>query len=106
LEPAEPDPYGEEVGLVWEATRLFGIEDLQKIVLIVPPIDEGQAAMRWEQYRVLSGGRMPPYQGGEIAATFTADGTFRVARVRVVKGRKGLYRGVSTYRSSLQVWEG
>ena len=73
-----PSPEG---GLAWEVKRLLALDDYQKVILIMPGVDEAHARRIWGQYRVISRGRLPPYGGGEIAATFSADGTCRVVRV-------------------------
>jgi hypothetical protein len=61
-------------GLSWEVRRLFALVPATKVVLIVPPLSEQQVESRWEDYRQLSGERIPPSHGGAIAATFDEDG--------------------------------
>jgi hypothetical protein len=95
-------------GLTWEVKRLFAVDDPQKIILIMPPVSESEAARRWNQYKELSRDRLPPYQGGEIAAAFEADGTCRVSRIdnRLVDksdDKRTWTRSVNAYQTSLQI---
>ena len=69
-----------EDGLAWEVRRIFASEDPAKIVLFMPPVAEEQARHRWQKYAQLSGGKIPSYRGGELAATFSKDWSCRVAR--------------------------
>jgi hypothetical protein len=69
-----------EDGLAWEVGRLLSMEEPEKVVLVVPPIDEWVVKRRWQVYHRMSGGRIPPYMGGEVAARFTAGGGCRVVR--------------------------
>jgi len=96
--PAESSPTADD-GLTWEVKRLFGLKECDKVILIVPPVDEGQAAHIWLQYQELSLGRLPPYYGGEVAATFEADGICRVVRV----AKSGWF--TKTYRRDLSAYE-
>jgi hypothetical protein len=67
-------------GLTWEAERLFRLDTPDKVVLVMPPLDRETARERWDEYRRLSGERMPAYQSGELAVTFNPGGTCQVAR--------------------------
>jgi hypothetical protein len=69
-----------EDGLAWEVGRLLALQEPEKIVLVVPPVDEWVVKRRWQVYHRMSGGRIPPYMGGEVAARFTASGGCRVIR--------------------------
>jgi hypothetical protein len=68
-------------GLRWEAERLFGLAAAAKVVHVMPPLAARERVQRWEQYRRLSGGRLPPGQGTELAATFDEAGRCVVARL-------------------------
>jgi hypothetical protein len=59
-----------EDGLAWELRRLCGLATPQKIAIVVPPVEEKEVQRRWERFRVVSAGKVPPYQGGEILLTF------------------------------------
>jgi len=91
-------------GITWEAKRLFGLKDCQKVILVMPPVDEEQAARRWGQYQELSQGLLPPVEGGEIAATFAADRTCRVARIEKTGWYSKSYaRNHHAYQELIQV---
>jgi hypothetical protein len=67
-------------GLTWEFQRLLECGSPEKVVFVVPPVSEEVAAERWERYRALSLGKLPPYQGREVVARFDAQGTCQVTR--------------------------
>ncbi len=69
-----------EDGLTWEVRQVFALHDLQRVILLMPPVDESEAQSRWEQYRCLSGHRLPGYQGGELVVVFDTQGQGRVLR--------------------------
>jgi len=70
----------------------------------MPPIDDDQAARRWQQYQELSEGLLPPFKGGEIAATFGADRTCRVARIEKTGRAPYSYaRNARAYQASIDV---
>jgi hypothetical protein len=73
-------------GLEWEVRRLFALDRPEKIVLIVPCINEDDIEGRWQSYRTLSGGRLPAYQGGEIVVRFSPSRDAFVTRVPRVYG--------------------
>jgi len=73
--------YYPEDGLSWELRRLFELPDYQKIIFVMPPVDEDTARRRWDRFSRASRGSLPIYQGGEIAANFDEDGQCRVARI-------------------------
>jgi hypothetical protein len=84
--PAIPAGTPVEDGLTWEVRQVFAMRDLWKVILLMPPVSEPEAQSRWEQYRILSGHRLPPYQGGELAAVFDTQGQGWVLRAPPVKG--------------------
>jgi hypothetical protein len=90
-----------EDGLAWEVRRIFASEDPTKVVLFMPPIAEDQAALRWQKYGRLSEGKLPPYRGGELAATFSNDWSCRVARDVPLPGFSP--RSILRYRLLIQV---
>jgi hypothetical protein len=79
-----PAPLSED-GLTWEVRRLFSLREIRKVILLMPPVDENEALSRWEQYRTLSKQRLPPYQGGELAAVFDSGGACWVLRAPLIK---------------------
>jgi hypothetical protein len=87
-------------GLSWELEQVIQSSILSKLVLIVPPVSEKEARVRWESYAALAGGKLPPFQGGELAAVFQPDGAASVYRGT---GRRWL----DEYRGALNVvtWE-
>jgi hypothetical protein len=70
----------EESSLAWEFGRILSLKEPEKVIIVVPPLDEWDAARRWLICHRMSGGRIPPYQGGEVAARLTAGGGCRVVR--------------------------
>jgi hypothetical protein len=93
-------------GLTWEVRKVFGLRDLVKVIFLMPPVVENEACQRWEQYRELSRYRLPPYQGGELGAVFTADGRCWVLRGKLHKGwfkKRGYRRDLSAYKAILEV---
>ena len=61
----------------------------------------------WRRYQVLSYGRLPPYEGGEIGAMFDAHGTCHVARIeKTGLFKKAFNRDVHAYQVMLQVRAG
>ena len=102
-DPTRPTPRAED-GLRWEARTLFGSPDSCKMILVMPPVDEEHAAARWRRYRELSFGRMPPYEGGELAAIFRENGMCEVARIsKSGMFKKTFKRDVYAYQAMLQV---
>jgi len=102
LAAAEVPIQGE--GLTWEVNRLFALKDLSKVILVMPPIPENEALPRWGRYVELSHGRLSPYRGGEIAATFTADGVCKVVRANATGWfAKSYRRDLDAYRQSFFV---
>ncbi len=88
-------------GLTWEARQIFALDRPGKVVLVMPPVDEEEARGRWEQYRRLSGGRLPAYRGGELAVAFDPSGRGAVARAA---GLGDLCeRGEEEYRRAIRV---
>jgi hypothetical protein len=67
-------------GLAWEVCRLLRLDQRQKVVFVVPPLDEDVVGHRWAVYHELSNGLIPPYQGGEVAARLSAEGVCKVVR--------------------------
>ena len=95
-----------EDGLTWEVRRVFSLREIHKVILVMPPVDENEAFDRWEQYRLLSQYRLPPYQGGELAAVFAADGACWVVRSELKKGwfgKTGYLRDKPAYDKVLDV---
>jgi hypothetical protein len=93
-------------GLRWEAEQVLQMmsQSPRKILLVVPPVDEREVYDRWEQHRQLSGGQMPIYEGGEIAARFTIDGSAEVARIAETGVLVSRYtRDAPAYRTAIQV---
>ncbi len=105
LPPPAPGGAPVEDGLTWEVRQLFGLREIQKVILLMPPVEEQEAAHRWEQYRALSNYRVPPYQGGELGAVFAPDGSCWVLRGPFIKGwfQQGYKRDLSTYQAVLEV---
>jgi hypothetical protein len=90
-------------GLAWEAQRLFGLRHPEKVVFVVPPVEEAEVHARWTAYRELSGGRLPAYAGGEIAATFDHEGRAAVARMKRAGWLTKTYRRTeAAYRGAIQ----
>lgn len=71
---------GATPGLAWEVDQLFQRDVPRKVVLLLPPMDEQEAQQRWQAARLLFREHLPPYQGGEVAATFDAQWKCRVER--------------------------
>ena len=85
---------------------MFSLREIHKVILVMPPVDENEAFDRWEQYRLLSQYRLPPYQGGELAAVFAADGACWVVRSELKKGwfgKTGYLRDKPAYDKVLDV---
>ncbi len=68
-------------GLAWEVRRVFEFRQTAKLVLVMPPLEEELARQRWESFRPLCQGRLPPYRGGELAAAFANDGPDSGSRI-------------------------
>lgn len=103
-DPTSLPPLEKMAGLTWEARRLFLLPDRRRVVLLMPPVDEEEAKVRWKQYRVVSGGLLPPYSGGEIAIGFNADGNCGVTRTpRSGLLVKGYHRNLPAYNDALRV---
>jgi hypothetical protein len=93
-------------GLRWEAEQVLQMMSKypRKVLLVVPPVEEGEVYDRWEQYRQLSRGQMPIYEGGEIAARFAIDGSAEVARIPETGVLvKGYTRDAAAYRTAIRV---
>jgi hypothetical protein len=69
-----------EVGLAWELRNIWATVAPERVVFVVPPVDEIEAKTRWAALVARSEGRVPPYEGGELAASFDADGRCEVVR--------------------------
>jgi hypothetical protein len=67
-------------GLAWEFDQLLSMKEREKVVLVVPPVAEAVVERRWFLCHELSGGRIPTYQGGEVAARLSLDGSCVVTR--------------------------
>jgi hypothetical protein len=76
-------PIDQKAGLAWELERIQLSSQLQKVFLLVPPLPEEAARERWSAYADRMGGRLPRYEGGEIAAWFDANGKCDVRRCPV-----------------------
>jgi hypothetical protein len=63
-------------------SRVFELAAEAKLVLVVPPVNHEAARRCWADFRELCERRLPPYQGGELAAVFDGDGVCSVARAR------------------------
>jgi hypothetical protein len=85
-----------EDGLAWEARQLFSLDNPEKIIIVVPPIREHEIRKRWERFRELSLGKMPPHQGGETVVTFSAAWEPNVRRVGA-PGQQSYHRGLENY---------
>jgi hypothetical protein len=68
---------GREDGLLWEARRVaeLAATEPQKVILVVPPLDEERVQRRWEQYQRLFGNSLPDYLPGMIAIGFESGGS-------------------------------
>ncbi len=60
-------------GLYWEMELLFQRTDLRKLILVMPPLDETLAQMRWETYVAFAPQLLPDYQSGLLAMRWTTD---------------------------------
>lgn len=69
-----------EHGLAWELRTVWSTVPPDRVVFVLPPVGEDEARRRWTAFHDRSDGRLPPYQGGELAAGFGADGACQVAR--------------------------
>lgn len=68
------DPNGRP-GLTWEIEQVFTPQVITKLTLVIPPhLSESLVRLRWESYRGILGGRMPPYCPEAAAIRFTHDG--------------------------------
>jgi hypothetical protein len=65
-------------GLSWEVQKVFESSNIEKLIIVVPPLPETQIRLRWEAYRELSGGKLSEFHGGGYAVTFTRDGVSQV----------------------------
>lgn len=89
-----------EDGLAWELRQVLDRVPPEKIIFVVPPVEESEVWSRWTAFHERSSGRLPRYEGGELAAGFDADWKCKVVRV----GGEGEYRHglVTKYREELQ----
>jgi hypothetical protein len=94
-------PVQGEDGLAWEVRRIFELQQIPKLVLVMPPLGEKAAQQRWEIFRPLCQNRLPEYQGRELAAAFTRDGSCIVEKGGM--GRRWR-RDEATYRRSLLIY--
>jgi hypothetical protein len=62
-----------EDGLAWEIRRMCTLQSPEKVIIIVPPIEEDDVRRRWQRYCEVTEGKIPPYEGGEILLTFGAN---------------------------------
>jgi hypothetical protein len=67
-------------GLAWELRTVLDAVPPDKVIFVMPPVGEGEAPARWESFREHSGGLLPPYEPGTLAAGFGAARTCTVAR--------------------------
>ncbi len=92
-------PKGED-GLAWEVRKVFSLATPQKLVLVVPPLDEEEIKRRWQRYRELSKGKLPPYKGGEISAVFSRRWRCEVLRVSWAR-KPSAYRLIRVFPSKV-----
>jgi hypothetical protein len=57
-------------GLAWEVNELFRIERPSKVIFVAPQLPDGEVKARWNMYAERSGSRLPPYEDGNLVATF------------------------------------
>jgi hypothetical protein len=69
-----------EDGLTWELRRVFALEPA-KLMIVVPPVRDEEAAERWGIFRRVAGDKMPPYRGRELVLTFSPRWEPRVQRI-------------------------
>jgi hypothetical protein len=67
-------------GLAWELQQVLDTVPPDKVIFVMPPVEEDEAATRWTEFHNRSGGRLPPYQPGALAAGFSPDGRCAVMR--------------------------
>jgi hypothetical protein len=97
-------PPVKEDGIVWEIKRIFSLKTPEKVVLVMPPVGEAEASVRWDWYRQFSHDRLPRFEGGEVAATFTEEGSCHVVRTQLTGWLSKSYkRYAGAYDSLLQV---
>jgi hypothetical protein len=84
-------------GLAWEARCVFRLPRPKKLILLMPPVDEAEARARWEQYRAISNGRLPPFAGGELLAMFSGGWECHVTRTRWRRTERA-------YNNNITVW--
>jgi hypothetical protein len=84
-------------GLAWEARRVFQLPKPKKVILLLPPLPDAELKPRWEKYRELSGGRLPPFEGGELLAKFSRGWKCHVTRIRERRTERA-------YRANVTVW--
>jgi hypothetical protein len=67
-------------GLAWELRTVLDTVPPEKVIFVLPPVGEDEARTRWESFREHSGGLLPPYEPGALAAGFDTARTCTVAR--------------------------
>ncbi len=71
-----------EGGLAWELRKIWETVPPERVVFVVPPVDEEEARARWTALVDRSDGRVPSYEGGELVASFGPDGACQVVRAK------------------------
>jgi hypothetical protein len=84
-----------EDGLAWELKHVLDMVTPEKIILVVPPIVESEVCSRWAAFHERAGGRLPPYEGGEMAVGFQRD--WRCIVIRDRARRPAEYREALKY---------
>jgi hypothetical protein len=67
-------------GLAWEVQKILALGFLSKVVFVVPPLSDRKVQPRWQDLAALIHGKLPPFQGGELAAASSSDGTALIFR--------------------------
>jgi hypothetical protein len=84
-------------GLTWEVRRVFQLRKPKKLILLMPPVTEAEAKLRWEQYRDISAARLPPFKGGELLAKFSKGWKCHVTRIRGRRTQRAYWANVAVW---------
>jgi hypothetical protein len=86
-----------EDGLAWELRRVLETISLEKLILVMPPVKEKEAQKRWAGFHERSGGRLPPYRTGILAAGFRPDG-----QCEIIQAQGQRFRLAKEYREAIR----
>src|SRR5205085_2876342 len=90
-----------ENGLAWELKSVLDGVSAEKIIFVLPPVEDAEARSRWESFRNLSHGLLPPFEGHELAAGFDRARKCRVIR-EIRDGKKSGARYENAVSSLIQ----